>query len=315
MGRFKTFGVRVVAVAALLQFAVAGNLHATTTVMSDLGTADATFFGLLALGTGGGNNFQWSGNTAEVIGNVGVSGSSGCSFSGSGTITGGLFESSATLCSTGNLNSNVDVKNFSQIATDASNAVTDFSNMAQNTTLTSAGGTGYNSGTNSITGNYTINAATSPTGAFTVIDLASISLTSGQTLTISGNLFSQVVINITGKLSNQSGDILLTGGIRPNDVVFNITGTGDALDIRGATHTSEGIFLSLNNTQQNNIQYQNIEGEVISGGNLKVVSPLITADAVPESGTWVLLASGFALIGLGTWRRRRNPQQPASPNR
>src|SRR5271157_868233 len=311
MKRIRTFTIRVLVVSAILQLAALRNLYAAATVMSDFGLAGPSYYGLLVLGAG---TLSWSGGGSEVVGNVGVSGSTSCSFSGSGTITGTLFESAAGLCSTGGVHvSTPVVQNFSTISANANAAVTDFSTMTSNATPT---GTGYNSSNQTINGNATITALTNPGGGFTVVGLTSVTLGSGNTLTINGTWSSQVVIDITGGLSNQSGDILLTGGIVPGDVVFNIEGTGDALDIRGAGHTSSGIFLALNNTWHNHLEDQNIEGEVITGGNLQVISnPFITEVATPEPGTWMLLAGGFALLGACPWRRRTNPHLPAAADR
>jgi hypothetical protein len=155
-------------------------------------------------------------------------------------------------------------------------------------------------------GSQTINASSgtldgSGNEVFTVTGL---SFVNGSTLTINGTASQNVVLNFNFN-SHFSGTINLTGGITPNQVLFNLIGganltNGDTLQFAANNVTQSGTFLDPNGTIQ--VNSVNIIGHVFGGdsSDMQIVSNGTVA--VPEPRTYALLALG--LVGVFLIRQK-----------
>lgn len=107
-----------------------------------------------------------------------------------------------------------------------------------------------------------------------VFDVTSFSLNNGQTLTIHGDGTDSVVINFTAS-ENFHGNVALTGGLTPDQVLFNFVGGsaltgGPTLDLNNgggspsnSSYLSQGIFLDPNGPVS--ITNSNVLGRVFGG--------------------------------------------------
>ncbi len=116
-------------------------------------------------------------------------------------------------------------------------------------------------------------------------------------LTITGGSDDFFVFNVSDKVdSNKSMN--LVGGITPDRVLFNLTGTGTVFQTAGG-NASVGTFLATNG---GSFQFSNLvlDGALINtgGGDVQFVSgariPTFTSFTVPEPSSAALLAFGFA---------------------
>jgi hypothetical protein len=155
-----------------------------------------------------------------------------------------------------------------------------------------------------ISGTTTINSA----GGTNVIDLTSLNLGNGQTLTLNGSAPDQFIINDTGNFVLNSGRIILTGGLTTTDVVFNVTASGNAVQTSGGLNNESivnGILLAV----QGGIAFAPglINGELIAGGStVHLVSGASVnqpPENVPEPSTYFLWGTG--LLGLGSFKFKR----------
>lgn len=182
--------------------------------------------------------------------------------------------------------------------TDATNASTYFSSLSTSPNMLFT----------EITAPVTLNR----TGAVTVITVNTINLNS-ETITLNGDPGDQFVINITNEFKLGSGSkIVLSGGLRAYDVVYNLTGSKPFSTSGGlGNNLSEvtGIVMALNTK----IQFSpgKITGSLIAGDDIAFasgasVTGVPPASEVPEGSTMVLMGSGFAVLA---WvNRKRKPQ-------
>ena len=96
-----------------------------------------------------------------------------------------------------------------------------------------------------ITGNLTLEPEV-PAG-FNVVDVNSISLPAGTTLTFTGPPGTQWVINDSGNFENSGAAIVLGGGVTPSDVVFNLTNPAATVYAAAAAAGESGIILAPHN--------------------------------------------------------------------
>jgi hypothetical protein len=275
-------------------------------ISNTLGTAGPSNFAVLALS--GATDIALNG-PGTTNGNVGISsppsGTANLQLNGSAgpSINGNLFlGNNATLNNTAQVQGNVFTNQnayLSQPNIDARNAASTFSKLAATAGTPTV-----------INGNTTINGG--PPGSLTVANVSGINLGNGQTLTLNGPAGSQFVINSPNMVLN-SGKINLTGGVTANDVVFNLTGTGNNLSTSGGLNNESvinGIVLNANGGVA--MAPGLINGELIAGGqSIHLVSgasvnSLPPTPSVPEPASLVLVTlSGLGMAALIRRQSRR----------
>ncbi len=93
---------------------------------------------------------------------------------------------------------------------------------------------------------------------FNVIDASEVSMSNGS-LTLSGNANSVFVINVSGNFSTSNSDVVLSGGVLPQNVVFNI---GGSLTITGGG--GETYFGTILVKGSATVHDKILEGELIA---------------------------------------------------
>jgi hypothetical protein len=267
-------------------------------ISNTLGTAGPSNFGLLALS--GAQDIALNG-PGTTNGTVGISSGTLSLNASSGlpAINGNvLLASGATINGnvaqqvTGNVFTN---QNLTQPNIDARNAATTFASLTP--TQSVAGG--------AVNGTTTING----TAGVNVVNLSGINLGNGQTLTLNGPAGSQFVINSPNMVMN-SGKIALTGGVTANDVVFNLSGTGNNLQTSGGLNNQSvinGTVLDANGSVA--MAPGLINGELIAGGqSIHLVSGASInsppTPSVPEPASALLMVLGG--LGMAALARRNS---------
>jgi choice-of-anchor A domain-containing protein len=273
-------------------------LSSHASVISTLGRAQD--FALLSL-TGG---VSQSG-ISSVQGTIGVAGTHS-GYMGSGIIndSGGFdilttstFQSSATGTS-GPVNQNAQTDTLLLGASAAANTT---STQAANVGLTPTASYGLLSNSTTI--------SETNKGEY-VFNLGGINFGSGSKLTLSAPAGSTFVLNVGthllgGAFNLSSAQIVLTGGLTADGVLFNVLGSGS---VNIASSTVNGIILALNRSV--NVAGGAVNGEIVGGSiNLsggKVVDP---PPVVPEANTaMVLIPFIGAILFSASWRfLRRSP--------
>jgi uncharacterized repeat protein (TIGR01451 family) len=217
-------------------------LHIANSTTNTTGSGAGQGGGIGNIGVGESGEVQVTGGGAAVNGNVDFAASNTGQFSGTSP--------------SGTVNYNVAA------VTNALNTVN-----ALNTTLGGLPGTNV-----AINGNTTINASNGTFSAsgtgytnVRVFTVTSFSLGHGQDLTINGDANGDsVVLNFTSD-TNFNGNVVLTGGLTPDNVLFNFVG-GPSLSFNngaGASNLSQGIFLDPNGPVSSN--NSNIVGRLFGG--------------------------------------------------
>jgi choice-of-anchor A domain-containing protein len=128
--------------------------------------------------------------------------------------------------------------------------------------------------------------------------LAKIDLNS-ETLMLSGGPADSFVFNISDDFKLNSSDILLTGGVLPQNVLFNYFGTHDVL-FSGGGNASELHGIILAPDRKVTLSPGLVIGEIISGDDISIVSGArVQGLTVPESTSTLLLSFiSFGLLAL-----------------
>ena len=219
---------------------------------------------------------------------------------------GGNYQNSASFTGPGSFAVNFNV---SQVQTDL-----DYLNNLS-TTLGALAGTSLSVNLNN-NQTQTINASSGNIqGGNSVFTVSKWTLGGGSTLTINGDgLGDSVVINFAGNVINNpsfNGAIVLTGGLTPEQVLFNFTGGsnlsgGPTLTVNTNGATEAGTFLDPNGpmTMDNTV----LNGHFFGGDshNDQVVSGAHVMDTIPEPSTYALAVCGFATLVL-LRRLKRSP--------
>ena len=127
-------------------------------------------------------------------------------------------------------------------------------------------------------------------------------LGSADTLTITGGASDRVVVNVDGGMDLASGAaIVMSGGIQPQNVLFNFTGGGYAQAVQIGAANFSGIYLGpkmfFSIGDGATMTATQVLGSGISG-NIQDMTP-----PIPEPNTAVLV--GLGLLGLAARSRTR----------
>jgi hypothetical protein len=246
---------------AIVAVLVAAATSLSRASIVDLGAAA----GYSILGINGAT-INLSSGPLRIYGNVGVGDASQLNFSGGGQIVGRVdFSPSATLNTGGNtITGGTNPMSFSAVNAAVLNAV----NFANSLTATQA--------FSSINSAMTLNS----TSSLNVISVAGDIHLSGGNLTLNGSASDTFVFKISGTME-LSGDtnILLTGGLTPNNVIWDFIGSGSQVQTSGKSNTA-GIFLAPDRVI--NINGGTHESEFISGISLSFQSNPVVNTPVPE---------------------------------
>jgi choice-of-anchor A domain-containing protein len=110
------------------------------------------------------------------------------------------------------------------------------------------------------------------TGPQTVIAVEKIELKDGSTLTLSGGLTDQFIINISTGLKLNNGSVIqLNGGLQVGNVLFNFVNQGALVDIKGSSSAS-GIILApqIDTTVKLENPGTTFTGAVIAAGEISI---------------------------------------------
>jgi len=278
------------------------------TVVGDLGAAGPVNYAILV----GPKTTDFALNgPGTTNGNVGFDGSSQIQLNASNNapvpnvaINGNLY-----LTTSASVNNNAQISG-SVISNASSTATLNSGWSAAVTASATFAGLTANQTLSAINGPMTINA----TGAMNVIDIGSLNLGNGQTLTLNGSASQQFVINDSGNFTLNSGLIIETGGLTADDVVFNLTSSGNNLSTSGGLNNESvinGIVLDVNGGVA--MAPGLINGELIAGGQTvhlvsgasinQVIPPPTAAPEIDPTSA----ASGLTLLmgGLVVLRGRK----------
>jgi len=225
----------------------------------------------------------------RINGNVGEGDNSQLNFSGGGQIIGEVdYASSATLNTGGNtISGGTHQTNFSPIEQSVQNLV----NYA-----------------NSLSPTQTFSSITSPMtlvgdGGQNVISITNDIHLSGGNLTLSGSASDVFIFQIKGTMElSGNTDIILTGGLTPNNVVWDFIGSGSQFQTSGQSDTA-GIFLAPQRVI--NINGGVHDSEFISGVTLSFQSNPVLLQPTPEPSSLALLAFGAGGIIIALRRLRK----------
>jgi spore coat protein A len=88
-----------------------------------------------------------------------------------------------------------------------------------------------------------------------------------ETLTLSGQVDDEFIVNVTGRLKMSGGSaIRLTGGLLPSRVLFNVSKPGDDVTLAGGSKIAGSVLVACNRLILSD--GSSITGQVISGGDV-----------------------------------------------
>jgi hypothetical protein len=167
----------------------------------------------------------------------------------------------------------------------------------------------------SITSSVTINALTNLSE--NVLDLTSVNLTNGTiTFNDNGETGAKYIVNVTGAFNLSGTTIQVSGGASAADIIFNIEGTGQSVQITGGTTLGTLLVPNSNVTVGGG---GTLTGELIAGVNNAGKSYTLTEQStgynitsfayvpranVPEPSSIALFGAGIA--ALAAFRRKLN---------
>jgi hypothetical protein len=232
------------------------------------------------LGAAGAFDVFGIGNTSVIIsgpsgvtGTMAVGPNGSANLSGSGFVTGALtLDPSSTYIYSGTAAvGSVVSADLTQAASDALTASTTLAGLAPTQTF------GVVNNSQVITGN----------GGQNVINVDGINLGGSAKLALSGGANDFFFINDRGAFAmSGTSSIVLTGGVQASHVIFNVTGTGQTVNLSGGT-VGQGTILAVN--RDISVGYQ-LSGSLIGALNHKIeihsgakVNGIEFQDAVPPT--------------------------------
>jgi len=112
-------------------------------------------------------------------------------------------------------------------------------------------------------------ASVTGNGGINVIKVGSVVLVK-KVLTINGGPNDIFIINVSGDFSMGSAQVVLRGGVRAGQVLWNFPGTGTTVKVYKAVTSASGTFLApLRDYVQDGAT---LYGSVLSGGNVSIHS-------------------------------------------
>jgi hypothetical protein len=131
-------------------------------------------------------------------------------------------------------------------------------------------------------------------------------------VTIRGNSSDLIIINDPSTAIFSAGGKIVLSGLRPDQVLFNLTGTGNVLTISGGAAISADFILKQGSY---NVSNATVNGRILGGqGTLTMgagFTEFVPEDAVPEPAAWTMMAAGTgALLYFGRGRRGRMRANP-----
>jgi hypothetical protein len=205
---------------------------------------------------------------------------SGVSFSGDGTITGGHTSNPALV---------------SDAVSAAESAESTFAGLAPTQTL---GELGNNSSISSTASN-----------DFNVVDVPDVHLTNGP-ITISGDAGSVFIINVAGDFTVSNGGVVLTGGVQPGNIVWNI---GGSLTITGGGAGGANFYGFGLVKGSATVHDDTWTGELIADGITDTSGFTVISVPIGAIGAIILaLSAGIGLVWLQRRGRRRRLGQSLS---
>jgi hypothetical protein len=298
--------LRLAVIGLLVAGASISQASASTFVIS----GDATNFAVLYEGTAG---HKLQTNNSNITGNIGIGGTGqfapagGCV--GNCVITGTVEFSAAN---TGQYGTNPGTTVTGGATFGNSNVQTDLNSLnTLSTTLAGTAGTSLAINTGGSGGSQTVNALSGTLDAFgnRVFTATGLQFNNGSTLFINGDAAGDsVVFNIASNA--QFGGTIILSGLSADQVLFNITGTGHALQLTTNGAVLVGDFLDPLGAISAN--HAVIDGRVFGGDSVDLglvsgVTLNAPISAVPEPSTWAMMIFGFAGIGFMTYRRKSKP--------
>jgi PEP-CTERM motif len=146
-------------------------------------------------------------------------------------------------------------------------------------------------------------------GDLSVFNILGLSLSAGSQLTLSGDADDMFIVNVDyfGFYLGGGAEIALVGGLKAENVLFNMHGAYNAGHVNVAAGTMKGTYIAPDAYMQLgdglNLDGVRFLGAGISG-NLQTVHGF-TPPPISVSEPSALLLLGFGLIGLGVMRRRK----------
>ena len=253
------------------------------------GLGAASSYTLLGIDVAGcsGTQFNMGAGTAAIDGDVGIGSSV------DGTITGGEFRGklvvdpsgSYTVAKTGPVIhggvSRQDLKAAVSAATAAAARLAKLTPTQKLPAITTS---------IAITGN----------GGINVVSIPSLKIVGG-TITIRGTASDIFVFNVAGKFELDNSDVVLAGGVRACNILWNFTGTAitesNEVELENGA-SAAGIFLAMSRLVE--LDSSSLDGQVLAGGDIEVWGATITKPAGTATIAYDVLTVPGIVIPAGT---------------
>jgi hypothetical protein len=221
----------------------------------------------------------------SVTGNIGAAGTGGVTLSGSATIagdayvkTGSVLRKSGAATVAGTVIQSAPNDTFlNTVVANANSAAAQANALANNSAGITYGG--WNSLT-TVNQNTSLSLTDTTPGAHVVLHLTDFVLTGGATFTLTGTASTTYVINVSNSFSLLGGKVLLAGGLTPENVLFNIVGSGADVSLTSAAQFNGFILATGRTVNLSGVSALNgtvIANKVNISGGSKVTQPTYTS--------------------------------------